>query len=68
MTAGEVAAMFSHAWQTTTRHLQVLEDAGLVSSERQGRRRIYWLEHGRLDLVREWLTHFSRPPGTTEDN
>ena len=22
MTAGEIAAMFAHAWQTTTRHLQ----------------------------------------------
>jgi DNA-binding transcriptional ArsR family regulator len=29
MTAGEIAALFAHAWQTTTRHLQVLEAAGL---------------------------------------
>jgi DNA-binding transcriptional ArsR family regulator len=65
MTAGEIAAVFSHAWQTTTRHLQVLETAGLVSSERQGRLRIYRLEHKRLDLVSEWLAHFSRPPGPT---
>ena len=40
MTAGEVAAMFAHAWQTTTRHLQVLEAAGLLEHERQGRMRI----------------------------
>jgi DNA-binding transcriptional ArsR family regulator len=62
MTAGEIAGVFSHAWQTTTRHLQVLESAGLVSSERQGRLRIYRLEPKRLDLVSQWLTHFS--PGT----
>lgn len=59
MTAGEIAGVFSHAWQTTTRHLQALESAGLVSSERQGRLRIYRLEPKRLDLVSQWLTHFS---------
>jgi len=31
MTAGEIAAIFAHAWQTTTRHLQVLEAAGLLN-------------------------------------
>lgn len=62
MTAGEIAAMFAHAWQTTTRHLQVLEAAGLVSHERQGRMRIYRLERKRLELVREWLGHFFRAP------
>jgi DNA-binding transcriptional ArsR family regulator len=60
MTAGEIAAMFSHAWQTTTRHLQVLEAAGLVSHERQGRMRIYRLELKRLKLVSDWLNHFFR--------
>ncbi|WP_433173416.1 ArsR/SmtB family transcription factor [Actinoallomurus sp. CA-150999] len=68
MTAGEIAAVFSHAWQTTTKHLQVLEAAGLVSSERQGRSRIYRLERKRLDLVSEWLAHFSRRPDHQEGN
>src|SRR5260370_37017886 len=58
MTAGEIAAMFAHAWQTTTRHLQVLEAAGLLSHERQGRMRIYRLERKRLALVSDWLAHF----------
>ena len=33
MSAGDVAARFSHAWPTTTRHLRVLEHArlGLVA-------------------------------------
>ncbi|ADI03213.1 hypothetical protein SBI_00092 [Streptomyces bingchenggensis BCW-1] len=47
MAAGEIAAMFAHSWQTTTRHLQVLEVAGLLSSERQGRSRIYRLQRRR---------------------
>ncbi len=62
MTAGEIARMFSHAWQTTTRHLQVLETAGLLAHERKGRKRIYRIEKNRLELVRDWLAWFSRIP------
>jgi hypothetical protein len=36
MTAGEIAAMFEHAWPTTTGHIRVLESAGLLHHERQG--------------------------------
>ena len=61
MTAGEIAAIFAHAWQTTTRHLQVLEAAGLLTHERQGRMRIYRIDRKRLALVSEWLAHFQRP-------
>jgi DNA-binding transcriptional ArsR family regulator len=60
MAAGEIAAMFAHAWQTTTRHLQVLEAAGLLTHERQGRMRIYRIERKRLALVSDWLAHFQR--------
>ena len=63
MTAGEIAAIFSHAWQTTTRHLQVLEAAGLLTHERRGRMRIYRIETKRLELVRDWLAWFSRGRG-----
>ena len=58
MPAGEIAAMFAHAWQTTSRHLRVLEAAGLLSQERQGRMRVYRLQRKRLALVTEWLAHF----------
>lgn len=62
MTAGEIAGVFAHAWQTTTRHLQVLEAAGLLKHEKQGRMRIYRIETKRLELVRDWLAWFSRAP------
>lgn len=62
MTAGEIAGVFAHAWQTTTRHLQVLEGAGLLTHERRGRQRLYRLERRRLELVRDWLAWFSRKP------
>ncbi|MFO0982708.1 MAG: helix-turn-helix domain-containing protein [Planctomycetota bacterium] len=62
MAAGEIAKVFSHAWQTTTRHLQVLEAAGLLTHAKQGRMRIYQLERKRLEMVRDWLAWFSRAP------
>jgi len=60
MTAGEIAAIFEHAWQTTTRHLRVLEAAGLLTHEKKGRMWIYRIQRKRLELVRDWLAHFSR--------
>lgn len=62
MTAGEIAHMFKHAWPTTTRHLKVLESAGLLRHERQGRERRYRIDCHRLQLVRDWLAWFSKPP------
>jgi DNA-binding transcriptional ArsR family regulator len=62
MTAGQIAAVFTHTWQTTTRHLQVLEEAGLLVHEKRGRLRIYRIEPKRLELVRDWLAWFSRNP------
>jgi DNA-binding transcriptional ArsR family regulator len=62
MSAGAIAAMFAHAWQTTTRHLQVLEAAGLLEHEKQGRMRIYRINRKRLELVTDWLATFFRAP------
>jgi len=58
MTAGEIADMFEHAWPTTTRHIQVLESAGLLYHERDGRQRTYYINRPRLKLVRDWLAWF----------
>ena len=44
MTSGEIAEQFSTVWSTTTRHLAVLRDAGLVSVEKRGRERVYRAE------------------------
>lgn len=56
--AGEIAARFEHKWPTTTRHLRVLEEAGLLRQERRGRSRVYSLDRSRLALVSEWLGWF----------
>lgn len=62
-TAGEIAGRFAHKWPTTTRHLRVLEQAGLLRQEKQGRSRIYVVDGDRLALVREWLAWFDVPGG-----
>ena len=57
MTAGELAARFSHSWPTTTRHLGVLVDAGLVTVVREGRQRRYVLDRERVAAVLDlWLS------------
>ena len=61
MGAGKIAQMFEHAWPTTSRHLLVLEDAGLVTHERHGRTRTYLLNRERIELCADWLAWFSKP-------
>lgn len=64
MTAGDIARLFGHAWPTTTRHLQSLLAAGLVTQARRGRTRVYALQPGRLRLARDWLDWFAKDPVT----
>lgn len=58
-TAGEIAARFAHKWPTTTRHLRILENAGLIRFERQGRCRLYRVDREQLGLLAEWLGWFN---------
>lgn len=60
MTAGAIAGMFEHKWPTTTRHLHVLETAGLLLEKRNGRNRVYHMNRSRLELLRDWLAWFSK--------
>jgi len=60
MTAGKIADVFEHAWPTTTRHIRVLESAGLLCHDQKGRNRVYHINRRRLELVRDWLTWFSK--------
>ena len=59
VSAGDIAARFSCSWPTTSRHLRVLLEAGLVSVERSGREWIYVLQTERLNAVTGgWLKWF----------
>lgn len=64
MTAGEIAGRFACSWPTTTRHLGVLERAGLVRVSKAGRERIYELDRRRLCSVTSgWLDSFAEGSG-----
>ncbi|MGO8960689.1 MAG: ArsR/SmtB family transcription factor [Streptosporangiaceae bacterium] len=59
MTSGAIAARFEHSWPTTSQHLKVLQEAGLVTIELRGRERVYRLATQRLLAVTQgWLGHF----------
>ncbi len=61
MTAGQIADRFSCKWPTTTRHLKVLEGAGLVYIKKEGRESFYYLESDRLNhVVNNWMKWFSK--------
>jgi ArsR family transcriptional regulator, arsenate/arsenite/antimonite-responsive transcriptional repressor len=52
--AGELAAQFEISWPSVSRHLRVLEEAGLVRSKRRGGNIIYALRTSVLqDIVAE---------------
>ena len=59
MTSGAIAGRFDHSWPTITRHLRVLEDAGLVRVALRGRERVYRLDIERLRTVAgSWIDRF----------
>jgi DNA-binding transcriptional ArsR family regulator len=67
MTAGDIADRFACSWPTTTRHLRVLQDAGLVTVEKRGRERVYKLQKARLQsVVGDWLAWFKPAQGAEE--
>ena len=68
MSAGAIAGMFEHSWPTTTRHLKVLEQAGLLKYRRDGRNRFYELNRARLELLRDWLAWFTKDPINGDKN
>src|SRR4051812_5331734 len=60
--SGYLATRFHHSWPTTTRHLGVLEKAGLVEVRRQGRSSHYRVNREHLfRVVGRWLDDL-RPP------
>jgi DNA-binding transcriptional ArsR family regulator len=51
----EIAAHFEISLQAVSQHLQVLKEAGLVSEQRDGARRLYAVQPDGLRAVRELL-------------
>ncbi len=60
LTVTRLSSKFAVSRQALTKHLDVLSDAGLVRSSRQGRERIWELEPRRLGDAHVYLERLSR--------
>jgi DNA-binding transcriptional ArsR family regulator len=52
---GEIAAHFDISLQAVSQHLQILKEAGLVSEQRAGTRRLYAVRTEGLEAVRDFV-------------
>ena len=59
-TVGELAAPYPVSLQAVSRHLKVLEQAGLVSRRGEGHRSPVHLEAQVLDLMTGWIERYRR--------
>jgi DNA-binding transcriptional ArsR family regulator len=59
-TVTQLAAPYDVTVQAVSKHLKVLEDAGLVSRSRDAQRRPVHLEAEVLDLMTKWLERYRR--------
>src|ERR671938_2139198 len=59
-TVGELAAPYDVTVQAVSKHLKVLEDAGLVSRRRDAQRRPVHLEAEVFDLMTKWIERYRR--------
>nr|WP_221199549.1 metalloregulator ArsR/SmtB family transcription factor [Nocardioides soli] len=59
-TVGELAAPYAVSVQAVSKHLKVLEEAGLVSRSRDAQRRPVHLEAEVLDLMTAWIERYRR--------
>jgi DNA-binding transcriptional ArsR family regulator len=59
-TVGQLAAPYDISVQAVSKHLRVLEEAGLVSRTRDAQRRPVHLEHQVLDLMTKWIERYRR--------
>lgn len=60
LTIGELATPFSMSFAGASKHVRVLEDAGLVKRTVLGRTHICRLEAARLAEANAWLKHYER--------
>ena len=61
--AGEIAERFPVTRPAISRHLRVLREAGLVTSEVRAQRRVYRLDRAPLAELDAWLERFRPLPG-----
>lgn len=57
-TVNELAEPYSMSLQAVSKHLKVLEDAGVVTRSRDAQRRPVHLDPGVLDLMSVWIERY----------
>jgi len=57
-TVGDLAAPYDVSLQAVSKHLKVLEDAGLVTRSREAQRRPVHLEAEVFDLMTKWIERY----------
>jgi len=61
-TLGELCGHADMTRQAVTKHLTVLEDAGLVATRRQGREKLHYLNPVPIwEIAERWTGKFERP-------
>ena len=66
MTAGEIADQFSFSKPTISHHLDLLRQAGLVESVKQGQFIYYSLNTTVMDEILTWFVKLSGDKGTSK--
>jgi len=59
-TVGELAAPYDVSMQAVSKHLKVLQEAGLVTRSRDAQRRPVHLEAEVFDLMTKWIERYRR--------
>jgi ArsR family transcriptional regulator len=63
-TSGEIAARFESSWPTISRHLALLREAGLVTTERRGQEIYYELNTSVFQDLVQHLMDWVKPTAT----
>ncbi len=58
MTAGEIAERFQISWPSISHHLDLLKQANLVMTEKEGQYIYYSLNTTVVDEIMKWLMQF----------
>ncbi len=60
MTPNAIAEQFDSTRQTVSKHIQILQECGLVTSDQKGREIYYQLEIDKMKEVDHWLAQFRK--------
>ena len=60
MTPNAIAAKFDSTRQTISKHIQILQECGLVTSDQKGREIYYYIKPKKLKAVADWIEPFRK--------